>query len=139
MYNILFTEMSSETTSSYDMFKKTFKDMSVDQKLQIVNKAIVYHSNKTKYGHKSWYSWRLHNWETKWNAIDPVHVKTGILFQTSWSAPIPVITALSQRFPNEIIIHSWKDDFDNSIHSFQYLNGIMSEYPVDEYIQEAFV
>jgi hypothetical protein len=69
--------------------------------------------NKKKYGHASWYTWSIANWGTKWNAYatnDKRNTHNIIYFQTAWSAPIPVITELSRKFPNVSLILQYADE-----------------------------
>ena len=62
-----------------------------------------------KYGHLTWYDWAVENWGTKWNSYntygpywesDNVMVYT---FDTAWTAPLPVIVALSYQHPSIVI------------------------------------
>ena len=51
----------------------------------------VYANNIKKYGFKSWYDWRCHNWGCKWNACDTeifelTDTYADIEFQTPWNA-----------------------------------------------------
>lgn len=47
-----------------------------------------------------WYDWKCKFWGTKWNACDPnIDDYGNIIFETAWSAPVPIYKALSQRFP----------------------------------------
>lgn len=58
-----------------------------------------------KYGVVGWYDWRHKFWGTKWNACDAQYWGDGrFTFDTAWSAPIPVLIALSKKFP-EVKIH----------------------------------
>jgi hypothetical protein len=51
------------------------------------------------------YDWCIENWGTKWNALPMEPYMTFpdgaaiISFSTAWSPPIPVIRALSEKFP----------------------------------------
>jgi hypothetical protein len=54
-------------------------------------------------GFRSWYDWSISNWGTKWGAYgfkviseEPCIFK----FDTAWSAPVPVLAALGERFPD---------------------------------------
>lgn len=55
-------------------------------------------------GHRSWYSWCIANWGTKWDACSP-HIlenrdrKFVVSFDTAWSVPEPVLSAMVDRFP----------------------------------------
>lgn len=54
-------------------------------------------------GFKSWYSWSVHNWGTKWNAYDASLTGGGdsaeMRFDTAWSVPLPVLQALAKAEP----------------------------------------
>lgn len=49
------------------------------------------------------YEWCVENWNTKWNAQNPImrnlHNRICISFSTAWNPPIPVIAKLHQLFP----------------------------------------
>ena len=51
------------------------------------------------YGKNNWYDWSIENWGTKWNSLDAEVHSNEIYFQTAWSPCIPVIAALSKKFP----------------------------------------
>jgi hypothetical protein len=50
------------------------------------------------------YEWCVENWGTKWNAheVRLVRRKRSLvyIFDTAWSPPIPVVLAMSRRFPD---------------------------------------
>ena len=52
-----------------------------------------------------WYSWRLDNWDTKWEAseiefeCDDSEILT-VTFDTAWSPPEGVMTKLREKFPD---------------------------------------
>jgi len=54
-------------------------------------------------GYTNWYDWCVENWGTKWNAHDgscEEHRTRFLLqFDTAWSPPVPVIEALSEKYP----------------------------------------
>lgn len=89
-------------------------------------------AEEAKYGEKTWYSFNISHWGTKWNSYDPVPYKEGnkhIEFFTAWSAPHPVIQKLSELHPNVTIRHAWADeDFG--------MNTGMREYEAGEIIFE---
>jgi hypothetical protein len=80
---------------------------SFDELADAVQKLII------KYGHADWYSWACANWGTKWAATDAGWVPPAdasnseshqvAYFDTAWGPPIPIITALSERFPAAIL------------------------------------
>lgn len=58
-----------------------------------------------------WYNWRLENWGTKWNSYECKQLQDNMfLFDTAWSAPHPIILALSKKFPFITIHHLWADE-----------------------------
>ena len=57
-----------------------------------------------------WYDWRLQNWDTKWDCYDVVVTDddpecTEIHFNTAWSPPEAICTALREQYPDVSI--SW--------------------------------
>lgn len=90
-------------------------------------------SNIRRYGATTWYEWRTHpdHWNTKWNSYDGKYEGNGVLrFQTAWTAPHPVIRALSERYPDIVIEHAWADeDIGFNCGSCRYADGM----PVEEY------
>jgi hypothetical protein len=63
-----------------------------------------------RFGSRDWYSWAVDNWGTKWNSsyacwMSPARAAQRdaaqvAFFDTAWAPPVPVILALSSRFPN---------------------------------------
>lgn len=53
-------------------------------------------SNLTKYGFRDWYSWRLANWDTKWNSYWMHFDGNCVRFSTAWSPPTNVIKELAK-------------------------------------------
>ena len=76
----------------------------------------AYHENLQNYGHKTWYSWCVEHWGTKWNAYGYTEVNrkgaesVEIQFETAWSPPVPIYEALHERFPNLEITACWSDE-----------------------------
>lgn len=69
--------------------------------------AEQYQKNIEKYGHKTWYGWRVAKWGTKWNSIvDTTSVslveneekcELYIDFDTAWSPCVPVVKKLIKK------------------------------------------
>lgn len=69
---------------------------------------IIYKSNHDLYGHKTWYTWRIHHWGTKWDTSESsiFSEKSGpddqvclfYTFNTAWSPPVEAIQIMSSRF-----------------------------------------
>lgn len=83
-----------------------------------------------KYGVVGWYDWSVKYWGTKWNACDALVTEGGVFFfDTAWSAPIPVLTALSKLFPEVEIQFAFADE-DCSFNTGEgtILNGDVEAY-----------
>lgn len=84
--------------------------------------------NIANYGHTDWYSWRIANWGTKWNAYEIV--KDGdntIFFQTAWNGVPKLIRKLASMFPDVTIKYDFADeDAGYNVGSF-----IMKGYEVE--------
>jgi hypothetical protein len=85
--------------------------------------------NIVKFGYPNWYDWSVDTWGTKWNAcgysegIDYSEFEH-FEFDTAWSAPVPVLTKLSEMFPKIDIHHKWADeDFGQNVGDVMYRNG----------------
>jgi len=68
-----------------------------------------------------WYSWRIDNWGTKWNAYqasNPVfHSPEGVpqaimafRFWTAWSPPIPIYEAIKVKYPSLTMTVDYVDE-----------------------------
>ena len=72
--------------------------------------GISYRFKSTDKADDRWYDWRLANWDTKWDAYD-VEVTdddpecTEIEFNTAWSPPEAICSALREQYPDVSI--SW--------------------------------
>jgi hypothetical protein len=91
------------------------------------------YNNIIKYGHPDWWHWCVENFGTKWNAYEFVYkgdeVTDEIEFFTAWSPPIPVIEALSKKFPDRVIKLSWSDeDFGSNVGEITFQNGEIIEH-----------
>lgn len=90
--------------------EKEIKDMSEeDRKLFDLGKRAF--ENIQNYGAPTWYEWSLNNWDTKWNAYDFDYDRDKtIYFNTAWSAPHNILQALSEKYPEVRLEHSWADE-----------------------------
>ena len=71
-------------------------------------KRLVFKS--TGHADDRWYDWRVQNWDTKWDAYDVVVTDddpecTEIEFNTAWSPPEAICSALREQYPDVSI--SW--------------------------------
>jgi len=70
-----------------------------------------YLMNLALYDATTWYDWHTKNWGTKWNAIEAEYWGDGrFTFDTAWSAPAPVLVALSEKFPDVAIDFVFADE-----------------------------
>lgn len=73
-------------------------------------------ANLEAWGHKTWYSWRLEHWGTKW-ALDPEEIDVDVAdtaicvsFDTAWAPPVPVMRALCRRFPRVQLTMQYREE-----------------------------
>lgn len=83
-----------------------------------------YH-NVIKYGYANWYDWSIDNWGTKWNAYSFGNSGPDTLtFCTAWSNIKPVMTRLSEMYPDVDFNYAWADeDFGNNVGEVEFRNG----------------
>ena len=81
-----------------------------------------YLRNEALYGAQTWYGWRIDQWGTKWNVLEPRTVDAGKIkiacFQTAWNAPsfdLMEVLALRCKAP---VWMEWADTDDyHGIHT----------------------
>lgn len=72
----------------------------------------------------NWYDWRCDHWGTKWNATSgEVYDNDTIFFMTAWSAPTPILEALSRRFPDETMVVEIEYEGYDDLYEVHYKNG----------------
>ncbi|MBR5091650.1 MAG: hypothetical protein IK093_19690 [Ruminiclostridium sp.] len=83
------------------------------------------YQNKIKFGHTDWYSWCIDNWGTKWNAYYFGEYESNTLtFCTAWSRIMPIMTKLSEMFPDVHFNYAWADeDFGCNVGEVELQNG----------------
>ena len=86
-------------------------------------------------GATDWYEWSINNWGTKWNAYDHELSEddTVVRFDTAWAHPYPVITKLSEMYPDVLLAVIYADeDLGSNFGAYAMQNGVMSEMPTPE-------
>jgi hypothetical protein len=83
-----------------------------------------------KYGYNNWYDWQLAHWGTKWNSYSHWNMDdmdaNEFGFQTAWAHPMPIIEALSIKFPNiRFKIKFADEDFGHNLGSYEILDGLI--------------
>lgn len=69
--------------------------------------------------------WYDKHWGTKWNAVDAQITDESYIFDTAWSAPLPVIKKLSELFPKITFDLTWSDeDAGQNCGQIIYKNGV---------------
>lgn len=85
------------------------------------------------YGDRNWYDWNIANWGTKWNSGDTTRKSDkSVYFETAWEQPLPVLIALSEKFPTEKIrIRVAGESSGEYSGSYYLLNGEQLDDPQD--------
>ena len=86
-------------------------------------------NNLLKYGHATWYSWRIENWGTKWNSYEPHFTQEeeclSFTFDTAWSTPKPIYEKFSELFPTaEITVEYADEDYGYNCGKLTYKGGV---------------
>jgi len=60
----------------------------------------------------NWYDWHCKHWGTKWNACscDLDRKNNAFTFDTAWSLPVPVLSAMSKMFPELVFDIDWIEE-----------------------------
>lgn len=93
-------------------------------------------NNIWNYGCSTWYEWSIVNWGTKWNSTDCCSVSDDCFeFSTAWSPALPVLSKLSEQFPEVEIKVKWADeDIGNNCGKVVFKNGETLDYITDFYM-----
>ena len=89
-----------------------------------------YAANKAAWGHANWYTWRLENWGTKWDAVDfditeQEPDRLGVKFDTAWGAPIELFIYLSSQY-QDLFIEGWytqEEEGHDTAHNYRVTGG----------------
>jgi hypothetical protein len=103
-----------------EVFAVVIRDGRFDFETLVPSPPNMYHGNLSSADEKdfpiNWLEWSRQNWGTKWNAYQSSHgVENGVAFinfQTSWTAPYPVMAAFCNRF-NIPFEHRYYDEGEN--------------------------
>lgn len=64
-------------------------------------------------GDEDWYSWRLKNWDTKWDASEVTsflsQTQLNYSFDTAWSPPMKVYYELSRQYPDVCLVVKYEE------------------------------
>lgn len=93
-------------------------------------------SNMLKYGYPSWYSWRLLNWWSIWSAFNIQMGKDYCEFYTAPLPAIPIIFALSLRFPDVLFFYNYDSPMpgvkrEGTTYCLNIKNGRLLDIPDD--------
>lgn len=86
-----------------------------------------------------WYSWRIANWGTKWNAYDVDFDGDATLeFTTAWSGVDGLVQLVSAKFPYIELLYSWADeDMGYNVGECSFKGGAMRDENFPEEGSEA--
>lgn len=100
--------------------------------LQLVLRLV---ENIRKYGHPTWYGWRLEHWGCKWN-VDPdctfVTVEEGdiwISWDTAWGPPTGILVEIAKRFPDLVFEARYLEEGMWFAGTYEGHEGALVDYP----------
>lgn len=98
--------------SGEDKYKERFEGFDEERKNKCLKLGRKYLNNIKKYKHKDWYSWRIANWDTKWNAynISVSEDLCEIVFNTAWSGVPTLVGKLAKIFADLQIEYDFADE-----------------------------
>lgn len=100
------------------------KHYNTETKLQeLIKYGETLFDNIMLYDCPTWYEWCIKNWGTKWNACDSWVEDDIIHFDTAWSPPIPVLIALSKKYPNNEFYLEFEDECEEGQKQIAFING----------------
>lgn len=105
MYQQMFNPKQVFLFLSNDVYIERVKTSGKTEQ-ELIELGLQYISNVVKHNAPTWYDWCCENWGTKWNAYSDHTIDDDtIIFETAWSPPIPVLTKLSETYPDLPIEH----------------------------------
>ena len=73
-------------------------------------KKIVPIPEAEKWYIENWHDWNCIHWGTKWNA-KYTHIDDEVIeFETAWSAPMPILSKLSEKYPDIEFDYKYADE-----------------------------
>lgn len=91
--------------------------------------------NIRKYGHPTWYGWRLEHWGCKWD-VDPdctfVSVKEGDIWiscDTAWGPPTGILKEIAKRFPDLVFEARYLEEGMWFAGTYEGHEGALFDYP----------
>lgn len=110
-FGLAILKRTSHAGRPYKELKKEFDAMEQEEKNEILKLGQRYRNNVKRYGHKTWYDWRIDTWGTKWEAYNQERPRVNeIWFDTAWSCVHRLIHKLSQMFPEAIFDYTFADE-----------------------------
>ena len=114
-------KIASDNQETIGEIEKKYKDETELKKFKKYGKTLI--SNIKKYGCPTWYEWCVKNWGTKWNGCDSWLEDDILHFDTAWSPPIPVLIALSKKYPNNEFYLEFEDECEEGLKQIAFING----------------
>ncbi len=110
-------------TSIYRDLKRNY----VDELDTFYELGKMYVDNYKNYGATTWYEWCIHNWGTKWNALDSEYSSENneLTFTTAWDGVPNLIHILAKNYPDVSISYNWGDEdyFGNALGEVNFADG----------------
>lgn len=86
----------------------------------------TYANRQRRFGAADWYEWCCANWGTKWGAYRSKLDGHVLRFETAWACPMPVLRAISARWPTLTLHVSFADeDYGQNLGSFEVRHGVV--------------
>lgn len=90
----------------------------------------AYADRERRFGAPDWYKWSVQFWGTKWGAYEAKRDGNTIRFRTAWSCPMPVLAAISIRWPTLTLRVEYADeDHGQNFGTFTLRHGVPEATP----------
>lgn len=111
LLNAKHTILWSDDDRSFIESMKKQKEEDPDLFNESIELGKKYLNNISKYGHTTWYSWRIEHYGTKWGACEVEWISDNCVeFETAWSFCYPIVQKLSEMFPDVEIVFCFADE-----------------------------
>lgn len=110
---MLRTGNKNPSWSIIDSWQKQAVQQIPEEDVEAWNLGVQALHNVEQFGHPTWYEWCIENWGTKWGSCGYESGRLAdnqFVFQTAWNAPHPIMSKLSEMFPNIEFSHDWADE-----------------------------
>ena len=149
----IFSEMKQYFSELFDWSNLTVGEIFIhfEENPEIASRFYYFHDlanriaeNIEKYGHATWYGWRLSNWGCTWEVCDDsTYVTVGtediwINCDTAWGPPEGIYNEIARRFPDVEFEAKYFEDGMWFAGTYKGFEGALFEYPCKEEEVRAF-